>query len=273
MTRLEGRVAIVTGSGRGIGRAIALKLAREGARVVVNDLDSGPTEETVSAIRDIGGAAVPVVGDVTTAELAGRLVGTALERFEGIDIIVNNAGYTWDSVIQKTADEQWNAMLEIHATAPFRVLRAASDYIRGTAKAEKEAGRPVFRKVVNVTSTGAMYGSAGQVAYTAGKAAVVGLTRSLAREWARYSVNVNCVAFGLIQTRLTQPVGAGSAFIEIKGRQIRVGLNDELAQSVAAWVPLGRGGTTEEAAGAVFLLCLPESNYITGQVLVASGGF
>ncbi|CAA7612259.1 SDR family NAD(P)-dependent oxidoreductase [Magnetospirillum sp. SS-4] len=273
MKKLDGKVALVTGSGRGIGQAIALKLAREGAKVVLNDIDEAPAAETVAAIKALGSDAIAVVGDVTAKDFGDRFIKAALEGFGRIDIIVNNAGYAWDSVIQKMSDEQWYAMIDVHATAPFRVLRAAADYIKNAAKAEKEAGQFVARKVVNVTSMGGICGNPGQIAYSAGKSAVVGMTRTMAKEWGRYGVNVNCVAFGWIKTRMTAPAGSGESSAVIAGREIKMGVNPELLDTMARQIPLGRGGTPEEAAGSVYLLCLPEADYITGEMVMVSGGF
>lgn len=272
MAKLAGKVAIVSGSGRGIGRAVALKLAEEGAHVVVNDVDSAPAAETVSAIVAAGGQAVACVGSVTSADFAERFVQTALSQFGGLDIIINNAGYTWDNVVQKMSDEQWQAMLDVHLTAPFRILRAAADFFRAAAKRESDSGCQSYRKVVNVSSIAGVGGNAGQANYAAAKAGIVGLTRTLAKEWGRYRVNVNCVAFGLINTRLTS-AAAGDAVLDIEGRQIKAGVNPELLQQMAAMIPLGRGGTPEEAAGAVVMLCYPEANYVSGELLVCGGGF
>ncbi|GAA7760374.1 MAG: 3-oxoacyl-ACP reductase [Burkholderiaceae bacterium] len=273
MSKLTNKVAIVSGSGRGIGREIALKLASEGAAVVVNDLDAEPAEAVVREITAMGGRAVACVGSVTEADFGKRFVGTALQTFGGLDIIVNNAGYTWDNVIQKMTDDQWSAIMDVHVTAPFRILRAAADYFRETSKQEAEQGREVFRKVVNISSVSGVIGNAGQANYSAGKAAINGLTKALAKEWGRYKVNVNSVAFGLIKTRLTEAVaGEGHATIDIAGNEIKVGVNPQLMKNIEATIPLGRGGTPAEAAGSVYLLCIPESNYITGQVLVVGGG-
>jgi 3-oxoacyl-[acyl-carrier protein] reductase len=273
MGKLQGKVALVSGSGRGIGRAIALKLAGEGARVVVNDLDEGPAAETVAAIRAAGSDAAALVGDVTAADFGDRFVKTALERFGRIDIIVNNAGYPWDAVIQKMSDEQWYAMLDVHASAPFRILRAAADYLKAAAKEEKEKGQAVSRKVVNISSIAGLSGNPGQIAYSAGKAAIVGMTKTLAKEWGRYNVNVNCVAFGWIKTRITKPIGSGEETAVIAGREVKMGIHPDFIAQMEKMIPLGRGGTPEEAAGAVYLMCLPEADYITGEVLVAGGGF
>lgn len=273
MKKLEGKTAIVTGSGRGIGQAIALKLAREGAKVMVNDLDAGPADETIAKIRSLGSDAKNCLGDVTAPDFGARIVKATLDAYGGIDIIVNNAGYAWDSVIQKMTDEQWYAMLDVHATAPFRILRAAADFIRSAAKKEKEEGRSFNRKVVNISSIAGLYGNAGQMGYSAGKAAIVGMTKTMAKEWGRYQVNVNCVAFGLIQTRMTQPVGSNAAVAKIGDREVKMGIQPEFIEFMNRMIPLGRGGTPEEAAGAVYLMCIPESDYISGELVLASGGF
>ena len=270
--KLEGKVALVSGSGRGIGREIALKLASEGARVVINDLDEAPALATVQEIQSRGGQAVACVGSVAAADFGERFVETALKHYGGLDIIVNNAGYTWDNVVQKMSDEQWEAMLAVHLTAPFRILRAASNFIREAAKREAEAGTPVYRKVVNISSTSGVYGNAGQANYAAAKAGINGLTKALAKEWGRYKVNVNSVAFGLIMTRLTEASADAGTRIDIAGQQIKVGVNPQILKNAEALIPLGSGGTPEEAAGAVFLFCIPESNYVSGQVLVCGGG-
>lgn len=272
--KLQGQVAIVSGSGRGIGREIALKLAGDGAAVVVNDLDAAPAEDVVAEIVAAGGRAVACVGSVTDKDFGQRFVGTALTAFGRLDIVVNNAGYTWDNVIQKMSDEQWEAIMDVHVNAPFRILRAASDYFRESAKAEAEAGREVFRKVVNISSVSGVMGNAGQANYSAAKAAINGLTKALAKEWGRYKVCVNSVAFGLIKTRLTEAT-AGSentSTLDIDGKQIKVGVNPQLMKNIEAMIPMGRAGTPQEAAGAVYLFCIPESNYVSGQVLVVGGG-
>jgi len=273
MTKLSGKVALVTGAGRGIGQAIAVKLASEGAALVINDLDRAPAAETVARIEALGGAAEVVQGDVTADDFAARFVAAAVDRFGGIDIVVNNAGYTWDGVIQKHTDRQWEAMLAVHLTAPFRILRAASEVIRAAAKREAEAGAPVHRKVVNISSISGVCGNAGQVNYAAAKMGVVGLTKALAKEWGRYRVNVNCVAFGLIDTRLTKPRGDEDPVLAMPDGEIRVGVPLEAHRAIVAATPLGRAGTPEDAANAVYLLCTPESDFITGQLLMATGGF
>lgn len=269
--KLQGKVALITGSGRGIGRSIALKLASEGASVVVNDLDEAPAQEVVAEIRAAGGQAVACVGSVTAPDFAERFIGTAVSEFKGLDIIVNNAGYTWDNVVQKMTDEQWYAMLDVHLTAPFRILRAAQPVMRALAKQEKEAGKSVVRKVVNISSVAGLFGNAGQTNYSTAKAGIVGMTQTLAKEWGRMNVAVNCVAYGFIKTRLTVTAD-GEATANIDGREIKVGVNPDLMAAMERGIPLGRGGTPDEAAGAVYLLCIPESDYVSGQTLMCSGG-
>jgi 3-oxoacyl-[acyl-carrier protein] reductase len=273
MGTLDGKIAIVSGSGRGIGREIALKLATEGASVVVNDLDAEPAKETVAAIEAAGGEAVECSGSVTEEGFAERFVQAAVDSFGGLDIIVNNAGYTWDSVIQKMTDEQWDAILDVHLKAPFQILRAAQPVISAAVKKAKAAGELIpCRKVVNISSLSGTGGSIGQANYSAAKAGVTGLTKTLAKEWGRYNVTVNSVAFGMIKTRLTEaPAGAG-ATIDVEGRTIKVGVNPDVLTALEQSIPLGRGGSPAEAAGAVYLLCTPESNYVSAQTLICGGG-
>ncbi|NGY05590.1 SDR family NAD(P)-dependent oxidoreductase [Solimonas terrae] len=272
MGKLQGKVALITGSGRGIGREVALKLASEGAVVVVNDLDAGPAEETVDAIRALGSKAVACVGSVTEADFGERFTQCALDQFGGIDIIVNNAGYTWDNVVQKMSDEQWYAMIDVHLTAPFRVLRAAAGFIREASKKEAEAGIENFRKVVNISSIAGTSGNAGQINYSTAKAGVLGMTKTMAKEWGRFKVNVNAVAFGLIKTRLTEAPAGSGAMVDIEGRKIKVGVNPDFLKAAESQIPLGRAGTPQEAAAAVALFCFPESNYISGETLLCAGG-
>jgi 3-oxoacyl-[acyl-carrier protein] reductase len=268
---LQGKTALVTGAGRGIGRAIARRLAGAGARVMINDLDEAMLLESEAAlgrpeqIRHIA-------ADLTDPTVPERIVQATLSEFGAIDIIVNNAGYSWDNVIQKTTDEQFQAMLDIHLVTPFRILRAASSYIRETAKKEIAAGQQVMRKVVNITSIAGTDGNPGQAGYSSGKAGVIGFTRTLAKEWGRYNVNVNAVGFGLIGTRLVQPLTGAGAEMEMHGHQIRLGVQPALLDSVKTACPLGRLGTPEEAAGAVLFFCSPLSDYVTGEVLICGGG-
>lgn len=273
MGTLDGKTALVSGSGRGIGRAIALKLASHGARVVINDLDPEPAEETLTAIKAAGGEAVACLGSVTDDDFAERFAATAVDTYGGVDIVINNAGYTWDTVIQKMTDDQWDAILDVHLKAPFRILRAVQPVIGARAKAEQADGLRIHRKIVNISSIAGLGGNAGQANYSAAKAGIVGLTKTLAKEWGRYNVNVNAVAYGLIRTRLTEAAADTDAAIDVQGRRIKVGVNPGLLTAMERMIPLGRAGTPEEAAGAVYLLCLPESDYISGQVVVCGGGY
>lgn len=273
MSTLEGKVALVSGSGRGIGKAIALRLARAGAHVVVNDLDEAFARETAAEIEALGVRAVMCCGDVTAPDFGDRFVAAAVDAFGTLDIIINNAGYAWDAVVQKTSDEQWMAMIDVHLTAPFRILRAAQPVIANAAKAEIAAhGRATRRTVVNISSVAGLGGNPGQSGYAAGKAGIVGLTKTLCKEWGRYNVCVNAVAFGAIMTRMTAGE-AGASTITIKDREIKAGVSDEILEAMEKGIPLGRAGTPDEAAGAVFMLCLPEADYISGQVIVAGGGW
>ena len=273
MMVLKDKVAIVSGSGRGIGQAISLRLAREGARLVVNDLDADTGEATAEQIRALGGEAIACNGDGPQPDFGERFGAAALDGFGGLDIIVNNAGYIWDSVVQKTTDEQFQAMLDVHLVAPFRILRAAAEPIRMFAKEEAKDGRRVHRKVVNISSVAGIGGNAGQISYSSAKAGIVGMTKTMQKEWGRYNVNVNTVAFGLIQTRLTQPLGGEASRINIGDKEINVGVRQEFLQAMEQQlIPLGRAGTPEEAANGVFLFCSPDSDYIGGQVIVVGGG-
>lgn len=267
MFRLDGKAALVTGSGRGIGRAIATQLRQAGARVLINDLDADVAESTG---RDLD---TPwLAGSVTDPAFPQTLIDSTIAQCGGLDIIVNNAGYTWDSVIQKTTDEQFQAMMDIHVTAPFRILRAAAAHLRESAKKESAAGQRVMRKVVNISSVSGVYGNAGQIGYGAGKMGVNGITHVMAKEWGRYNVNVNSVAFGFIETRLTQALGAEAASIDVGGRKIAVGVQPAMLEQMKQMVPLGRLGTADEAAGAVLFFCGPLSDYVSGEILVVSGG-
>ena len=271
--KLEGKVALITGSGRGIGRELALMLAKDGAHIVVNDLDADPANQTVADIIAMGGKAVVCVGSVTADDFADKFINTALDTFGGLDIIVNNAGYTWDNVIQKMDDKQWQAILDCHLTAPFRILRAAQPHIKRLFLEEKEKGITNYRKVVNISSTSGMNGNAGQVNYATAKAGVVGMAKTMAKEWGRYNVNVNAVGFGLIKTRLTDAdAEKEESTIDIEGNTIKVGVNSAVFESAKIMIPLGRPGTPEEAAGAIYMFCIPESNYVTGQILMCHGG-
>ena len=268
---LEGKTALVTGAGRGIGRAIAKRLVGAGAQVMINDLDEKMLLESESELAKPHRVS-HITGDLTDPAIPELIVQATLAEFGSIDIIVNNAGYSWDNVIQKTTDEQFQAMLDIHLLTPFRILRAASAFIRESAKKEIASSRRVMRKVVNITSIAGTDGNPGQVGYSAGKAGIIGLTKTLAKEWGRYNVNVNAVGFGLIGTRLVQPLTDAGAKMEMHGHEIRLGVQPSLLDSVKSACPLGRLGTPEEAAGAVLFFCSPLSDYVTGEVLICGGG-
>jgi len=265
---LDDKVAIVTGSARGIGRATAELLIEHGARVVINDLDGDVAQQTAS---EIGGETAVFSGDLTKGDAPDQLVQTAIDSFGRLDIIVNNAGYTLDAPVHKITDDWWQRMLDIHVTVPFKVIRAAAPHLREPAKKEREEGREVFRKIVNVSSTTGMFGNAGQANYAAGKAGVVGLTKTVAKEWGQFKVNVNAVAFGFVETRLTDPK-VDENVMEIDGEQIQLGIPEQLRGMAAMMIPLGRGASPKEAAGGVFFLCSPWSNYVHGQVLNITGG-
>ena len=268
---LEGRTALVTGSGRGIGRAVAKRLLEAGASVMLSDLDEAILLEAEGALGHPGRVR-HITGDLTLPTTPAAVVEATLAAFGSIDIIVNNAGYTWDSVIQKTTDEQFQAMLDIHLVTPFRILRAASDYIRTAAKSESAAGQRVMRKVVNITSIAGTDGNPGQIAYSTAKAGVLGLTRTMAKEWGRYNVNVNAVGFGLIETRLVVSQEAQSGTLHMHGAEIKIGVSPDALDALKQEIPLGRLGTPDEAAAAVLFFCSPLSDYVTGEVLICGGG-
>ncbi len=265
---LDGKVAIVTGSARGIGRATAELLSEQGASVLINDLDGDVAEQTAA---EIGGETAVYAGDLTADGACDALVQTAIDTWGKVDIIVNNAGYTIDAPIHKMSDDAFQKMLDIHTVVPFRVIRAAAPHLREPAKKEREEGREVFRKIVNVSSISGTMGNAGQANYSAGKAAVVGLTKTLAKEWGQFKINVNAVAFGWIETRLTASKVAENQ-MEIDGEKVQLGIPDNLRGMASMLIPLGRPGTPEEAAGGVFFLCSPWSNFVHGQVLNITGG-
>ena len=273
MGRLDGRVAVVTGAGRGVGEATAALLASEGAKVVVNDLDAEQGDASAAKVREQGGEAISLPGSVTDDQFPDQLIQGALDAFGSVDIVVNNAGYIWNGAMHNHSDEQFQAMLDVHITGPFRILRAWSGWLRETARKEIEAqGQALCRKVVNVSSVSGTTGAATQIAYSAGKAGILGVTRTLSKEWGRYNVTVNAVAFGPIDTRLTQAYDDEPPVIDVNGRQHRVGLHSSQRDAVTTSASLGRTGSPQDAAGAIYLFCIPESDYVTGEVLTCSGG-
>jgi 3-oxoacyl-[acyl-carrier protein] reductase len=267
---LDGKAAIVTGSARGIGRATAELFVREGAKVLINDIDGDSAEQ---AAGEIDGETAVYAGDLTKPGVPDELVKTAIEAFGAVDIVVNNAGYTWDGVIHRMTDEQFQAMLDIHTIVPFRVTRAIAPHWREAAKAEKAEGKEVFRKLVNVSSISGTMGNAGQVNYSAAKAGVVGMTKTLAKEWGSFKINCNAVAFGFIETRLTQAKEKGEQ-IEVGegGEKVDLGIPEQMRSMASMIIPFGRPAQPEEAAGPVLFLCSELANYVHGQTLNVTGG-
>ena len=264
---LDGKVAIVTGSARGIGRATAELLSEQGAKVVINDLDKDVAEQTAS---EIAGETAVFGGDLTKDGAAEGLIKTATDAWGTVDILVNNAGYTLDAPVHKLSDDWWDRMIDIHLTVPFKTIRAAAPIMREAAKAEKAEGKEVFRKIVNISSTSG-YGNAGQANYSSGKAGVVGLTKTVAKEWGQFKINCNAVAFGFVDTRLTQ-AKADDNVMEVDGEKVQLGIPEQMRGMASMLIPIGRPATPEEAAGGVFFLCTPWSNYVHGQVLNVTGG-
>jgi 3-oxoacyl-[acyl-carrier protein] reductase len=268
MRVLEGKAAIVTGSARGIGRATAELLSRQGARVLINDLD---VDLAAEAAAELDGDTAVFGGDLTKDGVPEALVQKAVDEFGRLDIVVNNAGYTWDGIAHKMSDDQYRAMLEIHTVAPFRVPRAAAPYFREPAKKEADEGLEIFRKVVNVASISGTQGNVGQANYSAAKAGLIGLTKTLAREWGPFKVNVNAVAFGFVETRLTAAHENAGTF-QKDDVEIPLGIPAQMRDLAPKIIPLGRPATPEDAAGPIFFLCSPWSNFVHGQVITASGG-
>lgn len=269
---LKDKVSIITGSGRGIGRQVALMFAREGAKVVVSDIDAEPAEQTVSDIKAAGGDAAMYVGDVTAPDFAKGIVETAVNSWGALHVIVNNAGFTWDALVHKMTEEQWDKILDLHLKAPFRIIQAAKPYFCDEAKREKAKGETISRKIINVSSMAGTGGNPGQANYSSAKAGLVGLTKTISKEWARYNVQCNCVAFGFIDTRLTQEKEKGIA-VETKAQKIALGVPKRQRDVFIKMIPMGRPGTAQEAAGTILFFASPLSDYVSGQVLVVGGGF
>src|SRR5438552_1202888 len=255
MGLLDGKAAIITGSARGIGRATAELFVSEGAKVLINDIDADVAEQASSEIQ---GETAVHAGDLTTEGACDELVAKAQEAFGSVDILVNNAGYTWDGVVHRMTDEQFQAMLDIHTIVPFRMIRALAPQWREAAKAEVAEGNEVFRKIVNVTSISGTMGNAVQANYSSAKAGVTGLTKTIAKEWGQFKINVNAVAFGFVETRLTASKEEGGKF-QRGDQEIQLGIPEQMRQMASVLIPLGRPATPEEAAGGVFFLCSPWS--------------
>jgi 3-oxoacyl-[acyl-carrier protein] reductase len=269
MGLLDGKAAIVTGSARGIGRATAERFVAEGAKVLINDIDGDVAEQ---AAGEIDGETAVFAGDLTEPGAPDDLVAKAVEAFGGVDIVVNNAGYTWDGVVHRMSDEQFQAMLDIHTIVPFRVTRAIAPHWREAAKAEQADGREVFRKIVNISSISGTMGNAGQVNYSAAKAGVVGFTKTLAKEWGQFKINCNAVAFGFIETRLTQAKEKGESMETATGEKVELGIPEQMRAMASMLIPLGRPAQPAEAAAPVLFLASELSNYVHGQVLNVTGG-
>jgi 3-oxoacyl-[acyl-carrier protein] reductase len=269
MGLLDGKAAIVTGSARGIGRATAERFVAEGAKVLINDIDGDVAEE---AAGEIDGETAVFAGDLTEPGVPDDLVAKAVEAFGAVDIVVNNAGYTWDGVVHRMTDEQFQAMLDIHTIVPFRMTRAIAPHWREAAKAEQAEGKEVFRKIVNISSISGTMGNAGQVNYSAAKAGVVGFTKTLAKEWGQFKINCNAVAFGFIETRLTQAKEKGESMETASGEKVDLGIPEQMRAMASMLIPLGRPAQPAEAAAPVLFLASELSNYVHGQVLNVTGG-
>jgi 3-oxoacyl-[acyl-carrier protein] reductase len=271
-TMFEKQVVVITGAGRGIGAAAAKMFAEAGAKVVVNDLNPEPANAVVAEIEQAGGVAIAVPGDVTAPDFPEELLKAAVETYGKINILVNNAGYTWDGMSHKMADEQWEAILAVHLTAPFRMIRAAAQYMRDPAKEEVKAGGPKEpRCIINVSSTSGLHGNIGQANYAAAKMGVLGLTKTIAKEWGAFGIRCNTVAFGFTDTRLTRSKDGGES-IRVGGQEVALGIPDKIRQMAPMLIPLGRAATPEEAAGGILLLASPWAAYITGHTLEVTGG-
>lgn len=245
MGTLDGKRAIVTGASRGIGRAIALELARQGARVVVNyNASATAAEEVVSRIVAAGGEALAVGADVSAAAGAGRLVEACLEGLGGLDILVNNAGITRDTLLMRMSEDDWDAVLDTNLKGAFHCLKAAQ--------------RPMLRqrsgRIISIGSVSGLVGNAGQANYSAAKAGLVGLTKAVAREVGSRGITCNLVAPGFVETDMTAKLPA------------------EVLQTALAHIPLGRLGRPEDVAAVVAFLASDAAAYITGQVICVDGG-
>lgn len=270
---LTGEVAIITGAGQGIGRSTALLFVKEGAKVVVSDIDENRLATVVSEIKAAGGDALGVPGDVGADDFPKKIVDATVQKYGKINHIVNNAGFTFDKMLHTMPDDSWDIIMKIHVRAPFRLIRQAAPYFRLKPEAREN------RSIINISSVSGLHGNVGQANYAAAKAAVVGLTKTIAKEWGPFGVRANTVAFGLIHTRLTAPKEAG-ATIEIDGKKVVLGVPGASLPTEASpdpeaytWIPLRRGGTPDDAAGSIFFLASPLASYVSGHTLEVTGGF
>ncbi|KLO05618.1 short-chain dehydrogenase/reductase SDR [Schizopora paradoxa] len=265
---LKDEVVIVTGAAQGIGRSCAIIFAREGAKVVVSDLDEKKAQIVVDEIKAAGGEAIAVGGDVGAEDFPERIVKVTVDAYGKINHIVNNAGFTYDKMLHTMPDDSFDVIMKIHVRAPFRLIRAAAPYFRVKGNTEN-------RSIVNVSSTSGLHGNVGQLNYAAAKSAVIGMTKTIAKEWGAFGVRANTVAFGFIQTRLTQAKEAGASIV-IDGKQVALGIPGGGKQADAnkpvPGVPLGRGATPDEAANAVLFLISPLASYVSGHTLEVTGG-
>jgi len=271
MGELDDKVAIVTGAGRGIGEQTARRLSAAGARVLINDMDGDAAQTVLDALAGEGAVHV---GDLTKPGACDAVVASAIAAWGRLDILVNNAGYAWDGPIHKVTDEQYQAMLDIHTVVPFRMIRALAPSWREAAKKEAAAGEEVFRKIVNITSVSGTMGNAGQANYSSAKAGVTGLTKTIAKEWGQFKINSNAVAFGFVETRLTQAKEKGET-MQAAGEseeQVSLGIPEQMRQMARLTIPLGRPAEPSDAAGPVLFLCSGLSNFVHGQVINVTGG-
>ncbi|KAG1056828.1 hypothetical protein G6F43_001309 [Rhizopus delemar] len=263
---LVGEVAIITGSGQGIGKSCAEIFAREGALVVVTDIDAAKSDQVAADINAAGGKATSIPGDILDPAFPEKLIEETVKQFGKINHIVNNAGFTFDGMLHKITDKQWDLMLAVHNTAPFKIVRAAAKYLRQKDGANKS--------IVNISSTSGLHGNVGQANYATAKAGVVGLTKTIAKEWGMFGVRCNTVAFGWVDTRLTRAKESGAS-IEVEGQKVVLGIptgNKQSKVNPFADIPLGRAGNADEVAGSVLTLCTPLTSYVTGHTLEVTGG-
>ena len=256
---LQDRVALVTGAGRGIGAAIARRFAAAGAAVAVNDTDAAAAAKVVALIHNDGGEACEAPGSVV--DEAAAIAAAAAERWGDLDILINNAGITRDAMIHRMTDETWDAVVDVVLRGTFNMIRAAAPWLRRTDRARVAAEG--CKKIVNVASINGIYGIAGNANYSAAKAGVIGLTKSVSREWARFGVCVNAVAPGYI---------AGTRLTGERDPETVLGISADIIERIEAQIPIGRPGRPSDVAEACLWLASPASDYCCGQVIELHGG-